>query len=66
MKIRITDVHKEDAFYGTRDKIIGRVFDAASVDNNYNYNRHLKTRGWYMVDAGHESFYAVKFEEVKD
>ena len=60
MKYRITDIHRSDSYYETKEHDIGRVIEADTVTPS------KFADGFKTVEAGRELFIAVKIEEVKE
>lgn len=66
MKIIITEVHKEDAWYYDRDEIIGKTFINAFLASH-----QCSYPGYFSVscdwpNGGNEFFHAVKFKNIKE
>ena len=62
MKIRITDIHKEDGWFDEKENFIGKEFEFVAYDRSYIEDYYSID---ILVEGDVECFYAVKYEIVE-
>lgn len=61
-KIRINEIHPEDAFYSTRREIVGKIFEITEENLK---NIHQTELSWFYIDINKElTLYACHYELI--
>jgi len=66
MLVKITEIHSHDAYYSTREKYVGKIFEVIDIEKSSHYSGWNKLQWRRPGEEAIHFFIAVKLKVVKE